>query len=977
MPSGPTRSPAASPLAPPSPTRARFVSACQQLLALAVVCTALTPAVGVMSLDVVTHAPSGTTAAAGAQGALMSAYGEEALKTSTLPGGPVTAKVREIPLTSAAPVSGKSGRTAATVTANARVRVLDDGTRLTTLPQRVVGYGAVGVTWAAGPALPGQDLSFSVRTRTGGVWSAWTTMVSDEDHGPDPDSVEARHARPGTDPLFVGHVDQVQVRADASLFLPGDLRLSVVAPGKPTGVVRERAALDTSTMDGNDGSHSAYNQAALATAEQEAGAGALSLAAATYTPQPVIYSRAQWGANENMREKAALHYGEVHAGFVHHTVNANNYTADEVPGILRSIYAYHTQSRGWSDIGYNYLVDRFGRIWEGRYGGVDRPVVGAHTLNYNDDAFAMSAIGNFEIAQPTAAMLQAYGVLFAWKLSLHGVDAPSTQQWVGSKWFQAINGHRDAAATACPGKNLYAKIPLIRQYAAAAQQGWAGRELESSLIGSPYPDLVMRRISDKQVFVVPTNGMTTFGPPISLGAGWTPFDTVLLVPDVTGDGQADLLARVAADGSTQVRPGNGAGGFGGPVSAYGGLAGHDLITPVGDLDGDGRGDLVARDPGQGRLDAYLANGAGGFTVKRLGTSWGGYSLLVGPGDVNGDGQADLVARGTGGALWLVPGLAGVGFGDPVRIKGNWGTYDTIVGHGDFNGDGRPDLLVRPSGSSAVYVRPWLKPTRFGKPLGPVTGFGGVSGLSAGASAYGAAAPDVVARSGDSLVLFRNAGTYETGVPVATGLVLPTADTLLSAGDWDRDGYSDLVVRNRGSQDLLLYRGNGAGQFAGPVVLGTGFRKVKLLAAVGDMTGDGWPDLMGQPKKGSMTLYPGNGLSGFKPAYVAYKRIKAGFQVPVGRWDADGAPDSIFRSGKRLTLYPGNGPGGLIGARALKLNVKRFDALVGVGDMGINGHSGVVMRERKTGYLWVQPATTKGFSPRRFLGQGFRGYDLLG
>ncbi len=70
----------------------------------------------------------------------------------------------------------------------------------------------------------------------------------------------------------------------------------------------------------------------------------------------------------------------------------------QVPGILRSIYAYHTRSRGWSDIGYNFLVDRFGRIWEGRYGGVDRPVVGAHTLGYNDNAFAMSAIGNFETA---------------------------------------------------------------------------------------------------------------------------------------------------------------------------------------------------------------------------------------------------------------------------------------------------------------------------------------------------------------------------------------------------------------------------------------------------------------------------------------------------------------------------------------------------------------------------------------------------
>jgi len=954
------------------------VSACQQVLALAVVCTALTPAVGVMSLDVVTHPPTGASAAGTAPGgAVLSAYGEEALKAATLPSGPVSAHVREVPLTTATAATGKSARLGADATANARVRAVSDGIRLTSVPQQVVGYGAVGVTWAHGLNLPSTDLTFAVRTRTDGTWGDWTELHYEDEHGPDPDSAEARRSRPGTEPLFVGHVDQVQVRTDAARFLPSDLKLAVVDPGTPKNTVRARAAIDTSAMDGNDGSHSAYDQAALAAAEDDAAKGDLALAAATYTPQPVIYSRAQWGANENMREKAALHYGEVHAGFVHHTVNANNYTADEVPGILRSIYAYHTQSRGWSDIGYNYLVDRFGRIWEGRYGGVDRPVVGAHTLNYNDNSFAMSAIGNFETAKPTAAILQAYGVLFAWKLSLHGVTASSTQQWVGSKWFQAINGHRDAAATACPGKYLYAQLPLIRQYAAAAQQGWAGRELESSFVGSPYPDLVARRASDKQVFLVPTNGMTRVGPPISLGGGWTPFDTVLLVPDVTGDGLADLIARVAADGSTQVRPGDGAGSFGQPVSAFAELAGHDLITAVGDLDGDGRNDLVARDPAAGRLDAYLGNGAGAFTVKQLGKSWGDYNLLVGPGDVNRDGRADIVARGSGGALWLLPGLAGVGFGDPVRIKGSWGGYDTIAGHGDFTGDGRPDLLVRPSGSSSVYVRPGRGPQRFGRALGPVNGFGGISGLSAGASAYGAAAPDILARSGDNLVLFRNAGTTETLPPIATGLTLPQAGLLLNAGDWDRDGYADLIVRNRGSDKLWLYRGNGAGQFAPPVLLATGFKRVKLLAAVGDMTGDGWPDLMGQPKKQAMLLYPGNGLSGLKPSYVAYKRIKAGAQIPVGRWDADGAPDSLFRSGKKLALYPGNGPGGFVGSRALKLNVKRYDAIVGVADMGVNGHSGVVLREKKTGNLWLQPASANGFSTRRFLGQGFRGYDLFG
>jgi uncharacterized protein with LGFP repeats len=80
-----------------------------------------------------------------------------------------------------------------------------------------------------------------------------------------------------------------------------------------------------------------------------------------------------------LRTSAPRYSSTIYAGWVHHTVNANDYSSAEVPGIIRSIYAYHMQGRGWSDIGYNFLVDRFGRLWEGRSGGIDRPVIGAHT----------------------------------------------------------------------------------------------------------------------------------------------------------------------------------------------------------------------------------------------------------------------------------------------------------------------------------------------------------------------------------------------------------------------------------------------------------------------------------------------------------------------------------------------------------------------------------------------------------------------
>jgi hypothetical protein len=185
----------------------------------------------------------------------------------------------------------------------------------------------------------------------------------------------------------------------------------------------------------------------------------------------------------------------VSGGVIHHTVNANDYTEAAVPAILRSIYAYHTVSRGWSDIGYNFLVDRFGRIWEGRYGGIGRPVIGAHTLDYNGATFGASAIGNFETAQPSAAMVDAYADLFAWKLGLSGVAADQRVSLYGESW-PAIVGHGDLGSTACPGRNLYARLGGIRSAAAALQDqdsppGVARTELDHDLDGDGRPDAVL------------------------------------------------------------------------------------------------------------------------------------------------------------------------------------------------------------------------------------------------------------------------------------------------------------------------------------------------------------------------------------------------------------------------------------------------------------------------------------------------------
>jgi hypothetical protein len=327
-------------------------------------------------------------------------------------------------------------------------------------PRPVAGYGIVGVTWR-GAVAPG--LRIALRTRIGDApWTRWQALQGvgcptkqcgsalAAVHGPDKGTPERDAARPGTDAMAIGRVDEVQVRLTGpAKRVPRDLTLSVVDPGK--AVIHTRQASTRGPRSVPFGS--------------------------AIPPRPEIRTRAQWGADEGMRSNEPS-YGQVRAGFVHHTVNANVYRRRDVPAIIRGIYAYHTQSRGWNDIGYNFLVDRFGRIWEGRYGGVTRAVIGAHTYGYNDVAFAMSAIGDFDKARPPRAVLDAYARLFAWKLAIHGVAIPSRRD-LGDRVFPAISAHRDAGNTACPGKYLYARMRAIRIRAALVQ---SGRDLGKSVV---------------------------------------------------------------------------------------------------------------------------------------------------------------------------------------------------------------------------------------------------------------------------------------------------------------------------------------------------------------------------------------------------------------------------------------------------------------------------------------------------------------
>ena len=143
-----------------------------------------------------------------------------------------------------------------------------------------------------------------------------------------------------------------------------------------------------------------------------------------------------------------------------------------MPGILRGMYRYHTKTLGWFDIGYNFLVDRFGRAWVGRSGGVNRLVQGAHTLGFNKHSVGIAVIGNLDERRPSEEGADTVIRLAAWKLDRHASDAKGdvrVRSTGSDKYAEdervrlpVIDGHRDTNDTACPGKRLYEKLPEIR-----------------------------------------------------------------------------------------------------------------------------------------------------------------------------------------------------------------------------------------------------------------------------------------------------------------------------------------------------------------------------------------------------------------------------------------------------------------------------------------------------------------------------------
>ena len=199
--------------------------------------------------------------------------------------------------------------------------------------------------------------------------------------------------------------------------------------------------------------------------------------------QPIV-TRAAWGANEALRFDAAGHenwpaeFYPLQRIFVHHTAGRNG---DPDPAAtVRAIYHYHAIIRGWGDIGYNFLIDEAGRIYEGRHARTfaagepptsedpsGKTVRGAQVKDFNDGTMGISLLGTFTSQLPTPAALASLTRLLAWEAERHGLDPLGRSLYLNpfsglSKTLDTISGHRDAGSTTCPGDQLYAYLPTIR-----------------------------------------------------------------------------------------------------------------------------------------------------------------------------------------------------------------------------------------------------------------------------------------------------------------------------------------------------------------------------------------------------------------------------------------------------------------------------------------------------------------------------------
>ncbi|MFE2289093.1 peptidoglycan recognition protein [Streptomyces sp. NPDC059443] len=391
-------------------------------------------------------------------------------------------------------------------------------------------FSLVGVVWDDASSRLDGRVQVRTRSATTAAWSDWQDVENhNSEHAADPGTAErgSGRVRGSTAPLWVGPSNGIQVRVRAEggtheyTKLPRGMRIEMVDPGdtsgRPAADAKNGAGPETApgvgpapgpagegddkgelpllpgmTMEMTESSSVNVPMAPLganeitslnkadSTADAVLADSSLSAAARPFIgPRPRIVTRKGWGADESLRERGFVYTNTVKAAFVHHTASGNGYACKDAPAVLRSLYRYHVVSEGWRDIGYNFAVDKCGTVYEGRAGGVAKPVMGAHTMGFNTDSMGVAVIGTFTNTAPPKAAVDAVARLTAWKLGLFGADprAKTTLRSGGGNLYpkgssvrlNVISGHRDGFATECPGRLLYGELPPTRVSSAKLQ----------------------------------------------------------------------------------------------------------------------------------------------------------------------------------------------------------------------------------------------------------------------------------------------------------------------------------------------------------------------------------------------------------------------------------------------------------------------------------------------------------------------------
>ncbi|MFI6063250.1 FG-GAP-like repeat-containing protein [Streptomyces sp. NPDC051286] len=731
-------------------------------------------------------------------------------------------------------------------------------------------FSMVGVTWDDPYAQLGGTAEVRTRSSESGKWSAWRALDTDvrtPESGPD----HARHGlRAGTQPLWTGASDGVQARLTGAhgKALPQGLRVELVDPDGGTSSTRSTMSATT--------------------------------AQATTAGQPPITSRAAWGADESIVVDPPTYTTDTKAVFVHHTAGTNNYTCAESASIIRGILIYHVKSNGWNDIGYNFLVDKCGTLFEGRAGGIDKPVYGAHTYGFNTNTSGIAVLGDYNTATTTPVVRESIAKLAAWKLGLYGINPSGTVVMAAGAdngkftagqlvTMNRISGHRDGYPTECPGNNLYADLPAIRTLATD--------------VNSPSPAGDYNRDGRADLAA---------GIPQATVGGFAGAGQVSVVPGARSGPYAAARTALTQD-SAGVPDASEAGDAFGAATAY------------GDLDHDGYADLIVGAPGEERTDATdegaltvfrgnpngLAAEATSISPKQSGDRFG---AALATGDFDGDGSADILAVAAGsGRAYAVDGADRTLSAPAVLAEGP--IQDTDIATGDFDHDGYTDAALTfrtETGSSLAVLR------------------GSAEGL----------------RTADLSVL---AGADGRSV---------------AAGDLNGDGYADLAVGRpdagnggeiatyHGSADGLTTTGAPVLDQSTPGVPGGAEEGDRLgsSVAIGDTDGDGYADVLAglpgedltvggvdQADAGAVLLLHGSPTGLTATGSATYNTDQTG--VP-------GAAEAADRLGSAVALADFTGDG---------------YADLGIGSDGENGPDGTVLT-LNSGPTGVTPASGLYFGP---------------